>query len=139
MTLHGLLVGMVGAVAIWVLVVGALFAFGHVSTAKSLVGLVPNLLHLFKDLVRDPRVPRRAKWLLAGGALWLASPIDLLPEFLPVLGPLDDAIVAAVILRYLVKSAGTEVVAEHWRGDAATLRRVLRPFGANAHVRSGGG
>ena len=130
MTLHGLLVGLGIAVALWALAVGALFAFGHASTAKELVGLIPNLLLLFKDLAKDPRVPRGAKWWLLVGALWIASPIDLLPEFLPVVGPLDDAIVAAVILRHLVRAAGADVVAERWRGDPATLERILRLFGA---------
>ncbi len=130
MTLHGLLVGLAITVVIWALAVGALFAFGHASTARALIGLVPNLLLLFKDLIRDPRVPRGAKLWLGFGALWLASPIDLLPEFLPVIGPLDDAIVAAAILRHLVRKAGPEVVAEHWRGDEATLQRILRLFGA---------
>jgi uncharacterized membrane protein YkvA (DUF1232 family) len=70
-------------------------------------------------------VPRGAKvWLLIG-ALWLASPIDLLPQFLLVIGPLDDAIVAALILRHLAHGAGTEVIRIHWRGDPRTLERVL--------------
>jgi len=128
--LRGLLVGLGVAVAIWTIAVGALFVVGRPSAARELVGLVPNLLLLFKDLLRDPRVPRGAKAWLAVGAVWLASPIDLLPEFIPVLGPLDDAIVAAVILRHLIRRAGPDVVAEHWRGDPETLRRVLRVFGA---------
>jgi uncharacterized membrane protein YkvA (DUF1232 family) len=132
MTLHGLVVGLGVAVAIWALAVGALFAFGHASTARALVGLIPNLLLLFKDLAKDPRVPRGAKAWLVLGAVWIASPIDLLPEFLPVVGPLDDAIVAAVVLRHLVRKAGPDVVAEHWRGDPATLERLLRLFGARS-------
>jgi uncharacterized membrane protein YkvA (DUF1232 family) len=131
-TLHGVLIGLGIAVAIWLLIVAALFAFGRASAAKALVGLVPNLMLLFKDLLRDPRVPRGSKIWLGVGALWLASPIDLLPEFLPIIGPLDDAIVAAVILRHLVRKAGTDVVAEHWRGDPASLQRILRLFGAVA-------
>ena len=79
--------------------------------------LLPNLILLFKDLLRDPRVPRGPKIVLAIGIVWLVSPIDLLPEFLPVLGPLDDAVVAALVLRHLVHRAGAEVVREHWRGD----------------------
>ena len=59
-------------------------------------------------------------------ALRLASPIDLLPEFLPVLDPLDDAIVAAAVLRHLVRDAGSDVVCEHRRGDHATIARVWR-------------
>jgi uncharacterized membrane protein YkvA (DUF1232 family) len=68
---------------------------------------------------------------LGVAAVWLASPIDLIPEFIPVLGPLDDAIVAAVVLRHLVRKAGTEVVYEHWRGEPATISRVLRIFGVS--------
>jgi len=62
------------------------------------------------------------------GAAWVASPIDLIPEFIPVLGPLDDAVVAALILRHLLKTAGRDVVAEHWRGDPTTLQRLLHLF-----------
>lgn len=90
--------------------------------------LLPSLLRLFKSLVREPRVPRRSKALLFLGAAWVASPIDLIPEFIPVLGPLDDAVVAALILRHLLRTAGREVVAEHWHGDPATLKRLLRLF-----------
>ena len=131
MHLHGLLVALAIAVAVWLLAIGVLLAFGRVNAAKELAGLVPNLLVLFKDLVKDPRVPRSAKIWLGVAAVWLASPIDLLPEFIPVLGPLDDAIVAAAVLRHLVKKAGPEVVYEHWRGDPATMAKVLRVFGAS--------
>ena len=127
--MHALLVALAIAVAVWLLAIGVLLAFGRVNAAKELAGLVPNLLLLFKDLVKDPRVPRSAKIWLGVAAVWLASPIDLLPEFIPVLGPLDDAIVAAAVLRHLVKRAGPEVVYEHWRGDPATIAKVLRIFG----------
>jgi len=126
--MHGLLIGLGIAVAIWLLAIGALAVFGHVGAARELAGLIPNLLLLFKDLLKDDRVPRSAKLWLGFAALWIASPIDLLPEFLPVVGPLDDAIVAAAVLRHLVRKAGSDVVYEHWRGDPATITRVLRVF-----------
>jgi len=126
-----LLVGVAAAVVVWLVAVGALFVFGRVGAARELLGLIPNLLLLFKDLVRDERVPRGAKVWLGVAAVWLASPIDLIPEFIPVLGPLDDAIVAAAVLRHLVRRAGSDVVYEHWRGDPATIGRVLRLFGAD--------
>lgn len=113
------------AAAIYAAVLLGLILAGRRVAAKELATLLPNLLLLFKDLARDPRVPRGAKvWIVIGG-LWLASPIDLLPEFLPVIGPLDDAVVAALVLRYLVRRAGVEVVSEHWRGEPATLERLL--------------
>jgi uncharacterized membrane protein YkvA (DUF1232 family) len=128
-TLHNLIVALVVAATVWVTAVVALFAFGKPRAARELITLIPNLLRLFRGLMKDPRVPRRAKILLALGALWLASPIDLLPEFLPVIGPLDDAIVAAVLLRYLVRRTGRPVIEEHWRGERETLDRLLRLFG----------
>ena len=82
----------------------------------------PNLILLFRGLWRDPRVPRGSKLLLGFGLVWLASPIDLIPEFVPVVGPLDDAIVAALILRSVARRVGKSVLAEHWRGDPRRLR-----------------
>jgi uncharacterized membrane protein YkvA (DUF1232 family) len=128
-TLHTLIVALGIAVGVWLVAIAALCAFGKPSTARELVTLVPNLLRLFRGLMKDPRVPGRAKVLLALGAVWLASPIDLLPEFLPVIGPLDDAIVAAVVLRYLVNHTGRGVIEDHWQGQPETLDRVLRFFG----------
>ena len=123
--MHALLVGLGIALIVYAILVLGLMIAGKRVEAKELATLIPNLLLLFKDLVKDPRVPRGAKvWLLIG-AVWLASPIDLLPEFLPVIGPLDDAIVAALILRHLAHRAGAEVIRTHWRGDPRTLERVL--------------
>jgi uncharacterized membrane protein YkvA (DUF1232 family) len=124
--MHGWLLALLIALGVYVLAILALILAGRRVAAKELAVLVPNLLLLFKALATDPRVPRAAKiWLVIGG-LWLASPIDLLPEFLPVLGPLDDAVVAALVLRFLVRRAGVEVVREHWRGAPATLETILR-------------
>lgn len=81
-------------------------------TARELALLVPDAVVLFRRLLRDPRVPRRAKLALALLVPYLASPIDLIPDFVPVLGYLDDAALAALALRYVVRSAGPEVVAE---------------------------
>ena len=120
------LVAVVVVVTLYVVAVIALIVSGRRVAAKELGLLVPNLVLLFKDLLRDPAVPRRPKIALGIGVVWLVSPIDLLPEFLPVLGPLDDAVVAALVLRYLVKRAGVYVVRSHWRGDPDTLGVILR-------------
>jgi uncharacterized membrane protein YkvA (DUF1232 family) len=122
------LVALAVAVALYVAAIAALYLAGRRTAAREVAALLPNLLMLFKGLLSDPRVPRRSKALLALGAMWVASPIDLIPEFIPVLGPLDDAVVAALILRHLLRTAGRDVVAEHWRGDAATLTWLLHFF-----------
>lgn len=124
--MHAWLVALLVVVGIYVVLVVALIVSGRRVAAKELALLVPNFILLFKDLLRDPAVPRGPKIALGVGVVWLISPIDLLPEFLPVLGPLDDAVVAALVLRYLVKRAGVDVVRSHWRGDPATLDTILR-------------
>ncbi|MFL5766566.1 MAG: YkvA family protein [Actinomycetota bacterium] len=124
--LRTLLIALAVAAALYAVAIGALYLTGRRTAAREVAALLPNLVLLFKDLVRDPRVPRGSKLLLVVGAVWVASPIDLIPEFIPVLGPLDDAVVAALILRHVLRKAGREVVADHWRGDPATLERLLR-------------
>jgi uncharacterized membrane protein YkvA (DUF1232 family) len=117
---------LLAAFAVYAMVVLVLLLAGHRVAARELAVLVPNLLLLFRDLLKDPTVPRGSKWLLSLTVLWLASPIDLLPEFLPVIGPIDDALVAGLALRHLVKRAGVPLVRSHWRGEPATLDLILR-------------
>ena len=123
-----LIVSLGAALAVYILAIAALAFAGRRAAAREIAAFLPNLASLFKGLIRDPRVPRSSKGLLLFGAAWIASPIDLIPEFIPVLGPLDDAVVAALILRRVLKTAGEGVVAEHWRGDPATLHKLLRLF-----------
>lgn len=124
--MRGLLIGIGIALAIWLAAVIALVAFGRRSQARELAKLIPNLLMLFRGLLRDPRVPRSGKLWVAFAVVWIASPIDLIPEFIPIAGPLDDAIVAALVLRHLLRSTSQEVLSEHWHGDPATLRTIVR-------------
>jgi uncharacterized membrane protein YkvA (DUF1232 family) len=122
-----------GAVlVVWLIAIALLVWRGRASLARELVTFVPNVLRLFRGLLGDPRVPRSAKAWLVVGIVWLASPIDLIPEFLPGVGPLDDAMVAALVLRHLVRRAGTDVVREHWHGDPRTLGVVLRVAGRSS-------
>lgn len=88
--------------------------------------LVPTCLALFRDIMRDPTIPRRTKLVPALVVVYLANPIDLIPDFIPGLGHLDDALIVAWALRHLVASAGRERVASHWKGDTDTLERILR-------------
>ncbi len=124
--MHTLLFALAIVVGVWVVLIGALLLAGRGGTARQVATLLPNLILLFHGLWRDPRVPRGSKLLLGFGLVWLASPIDLIPEFVPVVGPLDDAIVAALILRSVARRVGKSVLAEHWRGDPATLDTFFR-------------
>ena len=78
-----------------------------------------------RRLRADPRVPRRAKVAVALAGLWLPCPIDLLPEFLPVIGPLDDVAFVALALRYAARQVPREVLAAAWPGEARLLERLL--------------
>jgi Uncharacterized conserved protein len=113
------------AVVVWLVAVAALILAGRRVEAKQLARLLPDLAVLLRGLLRDPRVPRSSKILVGFALVWVISPIDLLPEFLPVIGPLDDVLVVALVLRHLVKRAGPEVVRDHWPGDPVMLERVL--------------
>ena len=114
------------ALLVYVLVVGTLVVAGRALLARELALLLPNLFRLFRGLMADERVPLRAKVALGIAIVWIASPIDLIPEFVPVAGPLDDAIVAALVLGYVSRAVGRDVVREHWHGDPTVLARLLR-------------
>ncbi|MGH2635076.1 MAG: YkvA family protein [Actinomycetota bacterium] len=119
--MRALLIGLAIAAGVWLVAILVLVAVGRRSRARELATLLPNLLFLFRGLLRDPRVPRGAKLWVGFAVLWIVSPIDLIPEFIPVVGPLDDAIVAALVLRHLLRRTDRSVLADHWRGDASTL------------------
>ncbi len=99
---------------------------------KEAILALPNLLKLLARLMRDPRVPRRSKILVGATLAYLASPIDLLPDALPVLGQTDDVLLVAFALSHLIRTAGEEVVVGHWDGaqDILQLIRGIVDFGA---------
>jgi uncharacterized membrane protein YkvA (DUF1232 family) len=116
--------------ALYALAVLALFVAGRRGDARALAGFVPDCLVLFKRLLGDPAVPRGRKVALALLVAYLASPIDLVPDFIPVAGQLDDAILVGLVLRGLVRGGGPELVRRHWPGPEESLRVILRLSGA---------
>jgi uncharacterized membrane protein YkvA (DUF1232 family) len=92
---------------------------------RDLAGFLPACVTLLRRLGRDPRVPASAKIALAVAALWVLSPIDLVPEFLPVIGPLDDIVVVALVLRWAGRRVPRDVLLEAWPGDPGLLLRLL--------------
>lgn len=85
---------------------------------------LPNLVRLVRDLLKDPRVPVRSKVALGAAVAYVVSPVDLIPEFVPVVGIADDLLVVCFALNHLVTVAGEEVVLEHWNGTRDLLDLV---------------
>lgn len=123
--IRGLLIALAVGIAVWLLAILILVIVGRKQQARELAAAIPNLLVLFRGLLRDPRVPRGSKIWLVVAVIWIVSPVDLVPEFIPVLGPADDLIVAALVLRHVLKRTDRSLLAEHWRGDPTTLDRIV--------------
>jgi len=115
--------------AAYVLVILAFVVVGRRTDARALAGFVPDCVILFSRLLRDPRVPRRRKVLVAALIPYLALPIDLIPDFIPVAGQADDAILVALVLRVLVKRTDALVLRELWPGPDRSLLVVFRLAG----------
>jgi len=118
-----------GLVAAWALLVVVLWLLRPRDVAVSeLVAFVPDLVRLVRALIADREVEGRVKLALAFLLAWLLSPIDLIPEFIPVLGPLDDVVVAVIVLRFVRRRLGIEALRSRWPGSEAgfgLLRRLV--------------
>jgi uncharacterized membrane protein YkvA (DUF1232 family) len=99
---------------------------GRREDARAFATLIPDCIVLVSRLARDPRVSRRRKLLLVLLAGYLALPFDLVPDFIPVAGQLDDAIVVALVLRSFVRSSGDDLIREFWPGPERSLALILR-------------
>ena len=95
--------------------------------AKDLAAFLPSCVTMLRRLRTDPRVPRRAKVAIAFAAVWVVSPIDLIPDFLPVIGALDDVVIVALALRYAGRRVPRAVISEAWPGNPALINRLLGP------------
>ena len=96
--------------------------------------ILPNLAKLLGRLAKDPRVPRRSKMFAAAAAAYVVSPIDLVPEFLPIVGQIDDVVVVALALDHLIEQAGVSLVREHWDGPDQLLSLLIDLIGTVAGV-----
>ena len=112
--------------AIYAALVAALVLAGRRQDARALAGFIPDCIVLVRRLLADERVPRRLKLLLAVTIGYLALPIDLIPDFIPVVGQLDDAIIVALVLRSVIRSGGPQLLREHWPGPQVSLHAVTR-------------
>ena len=119
-----LLYGLGMLVASWALLV-ILAARLPEGSMKELARFLPDCVVAVRRLRNDPRVPRSAKVAVILAGLWVVSPIDLIPEFLPVIGPLDDVVVVALAFRYAARRVPRAVMLEAWPGKASVIERVL--------------
>lgn len=102
--------------------------------AKDAVLMLPNLVKLIGRLLKDPRVPRRSKVALGLASAYVLSPIDLLPEAIPVLGWLDDLLVMSYALDRFIARAGPEIVEEHWEGEGDVLSLIREVLGLTSNL-----
>ena len=107
----------------------AMIVAGRRGVARDVMRFIPDCVALVRDLLRDPRVPRRHKRLLGLLVGYLALPFDIVPDFIPVAGHLDDALMVALALRVVLRGS-SELAREHWRGPDSSLAVVLRFAGA---------
>ncbi|TDC63647.1 DUF1232 domain-containing protein [Micromonospora sp. KC207] len=103
---------------------------------RDLAAFIPDCVTTVRRLRRDPRVPRRAKIAVLVAGLWLASPVDLIPEFLPVIGPLDDIVVVALALRYAGRQVPRDVLLAAWPGEPRLIERLLGASAASHEPRA---
>lgn len=118
-------------VVVWALLVAALWLARPRGTGLGdVIRVVPDVLRLARSLLRDASAPRSVRIALALLVVWLLSPIDLIPEFIPVLGPLDDAVVAVLVLRFVRRRLGDAALRARWPGNDAGWAIVARLIGA---------
>lgn len=94
-------------------------------TLKDLASVLPDCVTTVRRLRKDPRVPLRAKLAVGFAGLWVLSPIDLIPEFLPVIGPVDDVVVVALALRYAARQVPPDVLFDAWPGKQVVMERLV--------------
>lgn len=102
---------------IWLaLLIALLLAKPNKAQLKEALRLLPDLLRLLRRLAGDPTLPRGVRLRLGLLLAYLAVPFDLIPDFIPILGYADDAIIATAVLRSTVRRAGLDAVRRHWPG-----------------------
>jgi uncharacterized membrane protein YkvA (DUF1232 family) len=118
--LGAIILGLVGA---WLLFLLTLWLIRPRDvSAGEVVRVVPDILGLCRSLIADPATPTGVRAALLLLLVWLISPIDLIPEFVPILGPVDDVIVTVIVLRYVRRRLGQEALLQRWPGTADGFR-----------------
>jgi uncharacterized membrane protein YkvA (DUF1232 family) len=119
-------------VLVYAIFVGGLVLAGRRADARAVAGFVPDCIVLFQRLLGDSRMPRRYRVIVVGLLGYLALPFDVIPDFIPVAGQLDDAVVVVLVLRAILRGGGIEMVEEHWPGPRSSLSLLLKFAGRAA-------
>jgi uncharacterized membrane protein YkvA (DUF1232 family) len=132
-TLAGVVGGVLAVYAVLLLLLWA-YARRHPETVsmKDALRLLPDLLRLIRRLLADRSVAVGVRVRLALLLVYLASPIDLVPDFIPVIGYADDVVIVALVLRSVISRAGDDAVRRHWPGTPEGLAVILRLAGLGA-------
>jgi uncharacterized membrane protein YkvA (DUF1232 family) len=124
-----------GLAIVWLVMVIALYVVARreedPARLRDMLRLVPDVLRLLRRLAADRDLPRGVRWRLALVVSYLLLPIDLVPDFIPIVGYADDAVVVAVGLRWVVRAAGVEALERHWTGTPQGLSVVKRLAGVS--------
>jgi uncharacterized membrane protein YkvA (DUF1232 family) len=119
-----------GLIALWLAMLALLWAVRPREVApRELIRVIPDVLRFMRTTITDPTVPIDARLVLVALVAWILSPLDLIPEFVPVLGPLDDVIVAVLAMRYVRWRLGIDGVRRRWRGSEDGFALVARVIG----------
>jgi uncharacterized membrane protein YkvA (DUF1232 family) len=130
MDLGWISIGALGLVALWLLLLAVFWVLRPRDVpVREVIRVIPDILRLLRALVSDRTVPLDARIVVVGLIAWILSPIDLIPEFIPGLGPLDDVVVAIVALRYVRRRIGIDGISARWPGSDDGLRLLVRVIG----------
>jgi uncharacterized membrane protein YkvA (DUF1232 family) len=122
-----------GLVAVWIALLVVFWLFRPKgASVREIVSVIPDLLRLLRSVITDGAMPADVRIVLVGLLAWIISPIDLIPEFIPGLGSLDDVIVAIVALRYVRRRIGVEELRRRWTGTIDGFALLLRVIGTGA-------
>ncbi len=118
-------------VVLWVVLLVLFWALRPKGVSvREILGVIPDVLRLLRSVIRDRSAPLDVRLVLVGLLVWILSPIDLIPEFLPVLGPLDDVVVAVVAMRYVRRRIGVDDLRRRWAGTDDGFALLVRVIGS---------